>query len=745
MSIRTRTLSSSLFLLVFVCLLLAPLFRGALYWGDIILYFEPMVSLQKDQMLLGRVPLWNPYILAGQPFIGNPQMWLFFPTTPLLYFFSPWQYVNLICGLSLWLCGVGCLLFLRRWVQSEFSALVGAMVYCGSACLVARLQFPPMVLSAIFFPLLLLFLDREVDVPQKSSMAWLAVIVALTVLAAHAQMAYLILGCGIVYTLVRLWAKARVLKPEPVMRWWVRRVMPYLVALGLGVGLCAVQVLPVLQLLRESPREEMTVKEANRFYLEPKHLLTLLSPHHFGHPATGDWSARGNAWEPAIYVGWLPLVFVGCALRRSRSRRVVWFWVGVAGASIWLAFGMHGGLFVLAFRGLPGLNKFHDPARFLFLTTFALAFLSAIGADISAKMQKRGMAFMALVLVATPLVWYGWEWNPVVKPELISRPPVPILQEEYRERGTSIWEETRLYMPRYRNLWRRYVNYTDYGRTDEKTLYAMQDTLLPNIAIREYKETINGYEPVPLYAPLALELLLNTLVERGEPQSTRLMQVMNATKVLQVPEERLYHSSFRESTSYDKKGVYAYHTDRLGRMFWVVRRVRRVEGKERVLAALSSPDFDPETEAIVSLGSDRKIDAGIESLSWVSGDKERDLRALDFDHSRNCMNDYSCCGFALKEGAGVWADMGEESGLFVTAFAAYPGWYALVDGVRTPIYRTNGGMIGVALPPGRHHILLRYEPSAYRVGLYVSCVAVMVWCTLWVLACLPRKRVSDAV
>src|SRR5579871_4297693 len=93
--------------LVFTAALLWPLCIGrTLYWGDILLYFHPMASFARESLRQGRLPLWNPYILCGQPFLGNPQMGVFYPTSLLLCFLPVWCYLNLTSLLHVFLCGV---------------------------------------------------------------------------------------------------------------------------------------------------------------------------------------------------------------------------------------------------------------------------------------------------------------------------------------------------------------------------------------------------------------------------------------------------------------------------------------------------------------------------------------------------------------------------------------------------------------------------------------------------------------
>src|SRR6476469_4143618 len=62
----------------------------SLYWGDLFLYFHPLESYVRDRLRAGAVPLWNPFVLCGQPLVGNPQSWVFYPTTVLLAFMPVW-------------------------------------------------------------------------------------------------------------------------------------------------------------------------------------------------------------------------------------------------------------------------------------------------------------------------------------------------------------------------------------------------------------------------------------------------------------------------------------------------------------------------------------------------------------------------------------------------------------------------------------------------------------------------------
>jgi hypothetical protein len=53
----------------------------------------------------------------------------------------------------------------------------------------------------------------------------------------------------------------------------------------------------------------------------------------------------------------------------------------------------------------------------------------------------------------------------------------------------------------------------------------------------------------------------------------------------------------------------------------------------------------------------------------------------------------------------------------------YPGWRASVDGKSAPIYRVNYAFRGIPVSAGKHTVELRYEPATFRVGLFLSLLA----------------------
>ncbi len=706
-------------LLLFTALLLWPLCQGrALFWGDISFYFQPMAAFSQFNLRQGHIPLWNPYVLCGQPLLGNPQMGIFYPATALLALLPVWLYFSVTTLLHVFLCGAFSFLYLRRWTVRQTSAAAGALVYMGSSCLIGRLQFPPMILTAPYLPLLLMLVDRYVDRPRPGTRIGIAITVCLTVLAAHTQMAYMTLLCVTLYASLRVLSQLEGQRGKTLLAAFVRTALPLVMAGALGVMLTSIQTLPSLQLLKASTREALTAVQANRFVFQPQQLWTLFNPHFFGHPAQGDYWGGGNAWEPALFIGWLPLPFLGYALLRCSRERLVQFWSILAFLGLWLALGINGGLYWLAFYAVPGLANFHDPARFLYYTTFGFAVLTAVGLDALRERTawcSRSVCRVGLVLIALPLIVFGREWNPTTS--------VRAVQEGEREEKFVQVNPTqgRVYLPEHNLYWNRFVTdgYSDYGPTGEDYVTSLRGTLIPNLPMGQGVAMAAGYEPVPISAPAAIDGLARTAFRRGEPNTLGLLKILQVDTVAMPRFQSssdpgmtlLTREDAEEARSLPgQQSEFRAVREPLPRA-WLVRRTVHIEGKMRVAAALTAPDFDPAALAVVT-GNGAHTVTGLTAGQLP-------------DPAKNTVRIQAVTPTEMD----LIVDAGRKPAFLVYSGTAYPGWSARLDSHQRPVVRTDGAFLGLAIPPGKHSVRLEYHPAAFQFGAYLSLLAVaMVMC-----------------
>jgi hypothetical protein len=85
-----------------------------------------------------------------------------------------------------------------------------------------------------------------------------------------------------------------------------------------------------------------------------------------------------------------------------------------------------------------------------------------------------------------------------------------------------------------------------------------------------------------------------------------------------------------------------------------------------------------------------------------------------------------------------------DSTLLVMRDNFTPSWTAAVDGHVATVVRANGWQRAVAVPAGRHRVVLRYEPPGLVAGLTGTAIAVALCLLLWVRPVLEASRVEAA-
>jgi hypothetical protein len=493
-----------------------PLLFGSrvLFFGDITLYFLPMLAFQRGELLHARLPLWNPTILCGTPFVGNPQAWPLYPSSFLLAILPASVATGAMGTLHLFWASLGTYLFLRGRPLGRGSALFAALAWGLGGALVSKMQFPNMVQAASYFPWLLYGIDRVVKRPTAGRAGVLGLLIGLSLLAAHPQMFLMQFYVGVA------WAVFRVREGLTQQRRSVALLLTG--AFCVGAMLAFGQLLPVIEFARDSVRAGLTLAHANRFVLPGyASLYNFVAPNFYGNPATNSpYIGRGNFWEPCAYAGELAFILSIAAIA-FRTRRVhdVRFFAVVAGICWWLALGRDGGLYTVAFYGLPGLSKFHDAARWLLPGTFALACLSAYGLDgLLASVPVHRRALLLAVVIALnvgDLAVFTRTLNPTA--------PRSIFRESPGARAV------RAYVFDERGLWRRFVSYRTYSTVEGVNAERFTGSLGPNIATVAGYYLVNGYEPV---RRTSIDAQLTALAYPRWPEARRRLARIGVVDVL---------------------------------------------------------------------------------------------------------------------------------------------------------------------------------------------------------------------
>jgi len=537
-----------------------------------------------------------------------------------------------------------------------------------------------MIQAISWMPWVLWAARRTAASPIVARAVALAVVTALCILAGHPQMAYV----GAVLAVAT--AGAHAIRRTSDCRYRARVFVAAAGAMAFGAALSAAFWMPAVQTLIDSSRSGLSLAKSSRFVLQPQHFLAMLWPGYFGDPATGNYWATGNMWEPALYVGVPQLALAIFALGMWRRDTRVPYHGLVAGVSLWLAFGAWGGLYAATYYVVPGMEGFHDPARFGIPATLGLSCLSAVGLDALRRHIPRRRLMIGVALSVALLL----AWTSRLTPTIAAR------ELQYRARLASVGGGHRVYTAMRQELWSRYVRYDDYGADSGRYVHELTDTVSPNLGMRYGIEEAGGYEPVPLRSPAEYEGAARQAVTMRSPVARQLLAGMDARFVL-IPLGLRYSHPALEPV--ETRGNLVFRQRDWSSRAWVVFQARHVPVSTRAVAALSDPRFDIHREAIT--GSAVPL-----PQSAPAGDGPEAAVAQTRAESAQ----------RIRISVGPIP----RRGLLVVAMSAAPGWRARVDGTNAAVVSSNAAFMGVVVPPGRHSVVLEYQPGALAVGLYVS-------------------------
>jgi len=294
-----------------------PALRLHVLQGDFTNQFYPFRYFAAAEWRAGRIPLWNPYVFAGHPFLADIQTAVFYPLSlanALLgaLFGLPLAALELEMAAHYPLAALFTYLLGRRLLGSRLGALVAAAVFTFSGFLTSYpAQQLAMLESAVWLPLVVLLLDLGATRPASGYRWHVAAGLALAVciLAGHPQTAMLVAYTSLAYLVYR----TVTLTPDPSpalrergaeggVRVALRAFVGAAIFLAVGLGVAAVQVLPAAEFVGLSTRASMPY-EAAAYGYDRRALLGILLP----------WW-RG---EKALYVGILPLLLGAFAVARA--------------------------------------------------------------------------------------------------------------------------------------------------------------------------------------------------------------------------------------------------------------------------------------------------------------------------------------------------------------------------------------------------------------------------------------------
>ncbi len=407
--------------------------------GDLIIQNYAWKRFVNTSLAGGEIPLWNPYLFAGAPFLANGQHSALYPFSILFLILPLAKAYGWFVLSQVWLAGVAMYFFGRVLSMRRGSAALAGFVYQGGQYLIISAAVFPMIAAAVvWLPLLLAAIEKVITTTmgppggRGRALLWAsagAVGLACQVLAGHAEFTYytlLVMGLYALWRLVTQWRHVRNIPrgsdpstQQPGLRptFLAVRAAGWLATMvAVGLLIASLQLAPLFEVGRVNFREgSASYDEVLGWAYPMRGALTFALPNFYGNPThhtvrdaftgrpvpvelnhegglnpygayTTSWGTK-NYVEGATYLGILPLLLAVAGLAALLRRRALpaarsahlWFMAVLSFFSLAFIFGTP--LYALLYYGLPFINQLHTPFRWVFPLALAVAALAGFGVD----------------------------------------------------------------------------------------------------------------------------------------------------------------------------------------------------------------------------------------------------------------------------------------------------------------------------------------------------------------------------
>ena len=247
--------------------------------GDQYRVFLPFLERTRDT--LPHVPLWNPALMAGRPYLANGQSAVFSPFNVPAYVLPFWRSLAPSAALKLFVAALGAYLLGAALGMRFAAALLSGVVFGFSLWFVAWLAWPTPAPGPCC-PGSGSLAEGVVRRPSLLSACGLALVVGLQFLGGHPESSFHVLVATGIFFCVRLAERRRETRAAPAL---TRTVAAFGGALVLGAALAALTLLPLVELLANSA-DSARREGFGGLHSPPRYLLGLFLHNYLGPPAS---------------------------------------------------------------------------------------------------------------------------------------------------------------------------------------------------------------------------------------------------------------------------------------------------------------------------------------------------------------------------------------------------------------------------------------------------------------------------
>ena len=735
--------------------------------GDFTRHYLPYSFFQQTTLMAGQLPVWNPHVNSGHPFLADTESAVFYPVSNILLLFTSfsstivgrlyWLQVEALVHLVLACCFTAMLV--HRLTANRMAGFAAGLVFGFSGYLTG---YPPLQLGilrvAIWLPLILWLL-----IPTRTGeikwTRWLcaSAVHAVAFFANHPQtflfLTYATGGWMLMLAFVhwhrRPGGEARARLTLEGGQSGPRRFLLYpgmIIAYGFTlIGLTAAQLWPALEFTALSVRSFRPFHELSSGF-PPQDIWQIVLPRVF------------SLYSP-LYVGIIGLGLAAVAVAALLSRQFKFgsetpyarpaavYFILMGGIALLVSVGDHLPVYPILYRLAPGWALFRGQERVAYLVAISLGVLSGYGLallpNLAASWRRRiGWGFLVFVLGGTALVLAVWHLPGLLDISnagfsfqaaksiifalaflvLCNRLRIArvhlivllfaIVVDLFATNFTTTLAngpETRL------SLTRQEIAAT---AGSAQKLADSADSLPPRVyneeRLPEDTGMVAGWEDVWAASVLRLSNYNEFFVDFPVD---RMWMLTGVGTVLTWREELTAASRLVSEFTLEDETTRLHTLNTVTPRLWWVQNVRRVDDKE-AQKLLADHDFDLLGEVLVA-------------------DSEADKLGQEWNEGRLTFGTEADVSFEVERLGPAHLKVSIDSaqpGLLFVSENYMPGWTAdWTDSGRSessaslPVVRAHQAFLGIPVPGGEGILELKYRPASVRWGITLSTIT---WFTL---------------
>lgn len=718
-------------LLAFVAFVPSLLGGKAYFDGDLISFNVPVWDFLKDCFSRGHCPLWEPYLMAGQPCAADPGTMFFYPPAYLNLLPSKALGSGLFYAFHLFLSAIGIDFWFQKVGLPPGARRLGAVIFALSGFFWWEIIHPQVLAGYAWLPWWLGALEELIQCWKRRWAFAAGFFLGLIFLCGHFQIFLGAVYGGGIYFIFRLWRSHR----SGAARKLEGKIFPPLMgAFAWGLLPALALAVPFLEFSSLTGRlqEAHDYLSFNAGYSDnPDKLFRFLFPN----PYFSRYGMSGDLLENAGFLG-IWFFFLGAmAFRNLRWRPWVWFWCSWGVAGILVSLGQYTPFHRWLCDYVLGFGFMRAPYRFIYLYALSGAFLAAMGWAFWEKQEKderkrtawMGWGYAALVLGLAVAVFHGqsagilglilgcvglgWgAWGgrkaKIGEGVFLVGLSLSMISSGWRTCPSHLGPESNFNFAKNCPELVELKQKTGLGRTfiDGDIPYSVEaggriwKVELPTNAVYTLGiRDVQGYNPISLWST-------NQIFSLPFETAVRLMAVES---IAQGTRKAFAPPGF----ALEKTGpVYFYYAKKPFPFVYAPTRVAVVESDQERLARMGGKDFNPYQLSYLSSPPPKGLDQG--NLARSNG--------LSYRLTQDDPDDQT---FKVRRSRAGWTVFSE---------VVYPGWKAWVDGARAELLTANHVFRAVWVPAGEHEVRFSYEPvwwTPIRVGLVLWFLSVLglVW------------------